>query len=82
MAYSSTLNVSQLSPKVRSFVEEKVRLCQPDNIHICDGSEEENKYLLEFMKNDGLIEPLTKYENWYDFIANIRNDLIDLIDFF
>jgi len=65
-----------LSSKVRNFVEEKARLCQPDNVHICDGSEKENNYLLALMQKQGMIEPLNKYENWYDFIINIRYGLI------
>ena len=57
---------SQLSPKVRSFVEEKAKQCQPKDIHICDGSEAENKLLLDLMQKQGMIEPLPKYDNWYD----------------
>lgn len=60
-------NISQLSPKVKNFVEEKAKVCQPKDIHICDGSEAENKYLLNLMQKQGMIEPLTKYENWYTF---------------
>lgn len=54
----------QLSPKVKSFVEEKAKLCQPKDIHICDGSEAENRYLIDLMIKQGMVEPLPKYENW------------------
>ena len=57
-------NVNHLSPKVKNFVEEKAKLCEPNNIHICDGSEAENKYLLDLMQKQGMIEPLNKYDNW------------------
>ncbi len=66
-SFASKENIFQLSPKVKSFVEEKARVCQPNDIHICDGSETENRYLLDIMQKQGMIEPLTKYENWYEF---------------
>lgn len=54
---------SQLTPKVRLFVEESVALCQPDQIHICDGSEFENKTLLKILEDQGTITSLPKYNN-------------------
>ncbi|XP_018792551.1 PREDICTED: phosphoenolpyruvate carboxykinase [GTP] [Bactrocera latifrons] len=56
-------NVSNLTPAVKIFVEESVALCQPDQVHICDGSDIENKILLKLMLDDGTIIPLPKYEN-------------------
>lgn len=53
-----------LGTKVRDFVEEKIILCQPDNVHICTGSHLENENLLNLMKEQGVIEPLPKYKNW------------------
>lgn len=43
-------NLQGLGPKVRKFVEENIKLCQPDMIHICDGSEEENRSLLNLLQ--------------------------------
>ncbi|XP_011193927.1 phosphoenolpyruvate carboxykinase [GTP] [Zeugodacus cucurbitae] len=56
-------NVSNLTPSVKAFVEDSVALCQPDQVHICDGSDIENKILLKLMLEDGTIIPLPKYEN-------------------
>ncbi|XP_013777483.1 phosphoenolpyruvate carboxykinase, cytosolic [GTP]-like isoform X1 [Limulus polyphemus] len=56
-------DLSNLRPKVKEYVEQKARLCKPENIHICDGSEAENNYLLDLMKRQGMITPLRKYEN-------------------
>ncbi|KAL7631649.1 UNVERIFIED_CONTAM: hypothetical protein RMT77_018053 [Armadillidium vulgare] len=56
-------SLSQLKPKIRSFVEESAQLCQPENIHVCDGSEKENRNLINIMRKDGMIEPLPKYQN-------------------
>ncbi|GLH11150.1 Phosphoenolpyruvate carboxykinase [GTP] [Gryllus bimaculatus] len=56
-------DLQMLSPQVRSFVEEAVTLCQPENIHICDGSENENAQLLHLMQLQGTIQPLPKYDN-------------------
>ncbi|KAG8229583.1 hypothetical protein J437_LFUL010175 [Ladona fulva] len=56
-------NLEKLHPKVKEFVEDSVKLCQPDTIHICDGSEAENDHLLKIMQEKGMIENLPKYEN-------------------
>ncbi|KAF0293544.1 Phosphoenolpyruvate carboxykinase, cytosolic [GTP] [Amphibalanus amphitrite] len=52
-----------LRPKVREFVERTVRMCQPAEVHVCDGSEAENANLLNQMAESGVLEPLTKYDN-------------------
>ncbi|XP_067005822.1 phosphoenolpyruvate carboxykinase [GTP] isoform X2 [Anabrus simplex] len=52
-----------LSPKVRAYVEECAALCQPENIHICDGSDSENLQLLRLMQHQGTIQSLPKYDN-------------------
>ena len=57
-------DLSRLNDRVRNYVEDKAKLCQPDNLHICDGSENENDYLLNLMLKQGMITPLPKYENW------------------
>jgi phosphoenolpyruvate carboxykinase (GTP) len=56
-------STQKLSPKVKTFVEEAVTLCQPDEVHICDGSERENMFLLKLMQKQGTIVPLPKYDN-------------------
>nr|XP_037284357.1 phosphoenolpyruvate carboxykinase, cytosolic [GTP]-like isoform X1 [Rhipicephalus microplus] len=57
--------LSALPNHVRAYVEEKQRLCQPNAVHICDGSEAENNYLLDLMLKAGSIVPLPKYRNCY-----------------
>lgn len=52
-----------LSPKVRAFIEESVLLCQPETIHICDGSNREYMQLLRLLQTQGTIIALPKYEN-------------------
>lgn len=56
-------DVSALSPKLRAYLDESVALCQPQNIHICDGSAREYQMLLRLMQEQGTIVPLPKYEN-------------------
>ena len=53
-----------MSIKVLAFLEHDVELCQPDKIHICDGSDEENQLLIDSLVAEGIIQPLPKYENW------------------
>lgn len=58
-------NLQSLPPAVRDFIQSNAKLCQPESIHICDGSEEENKRLLDVMVEQGMIKKLSKYENWW-----------------
>ena len=53
-----------LSPRIKQFVDENAKICQPDNIYVCDGSEEENTKLIEKLEQDGRLDKLTKYDNW------------------
>nr|MBP8989535.1 phosphoenolpyruvate carboxykinase [Clostridia bacterium] len=39
--------------KLQEWVDEVAELCQPDRVYWCDGSEEENKRLLEMMTETG-----------------------------
>lgn len=57
-------DLAALAPAVREFVESSLALCQPDSLHICDGSVEENEALLAQMQEQGMIKKLSKYENW------------------
>ena len=56
--------LEDLQPHIRQYILEKVDVCQPDNIHICDGTEEENVSMLNQLEKDGMIKRLTKYSNW------------------
>lgn len=57
-------DLGSLSPAVREFVESNVALCQPESVHICDGSDQENRAILTQLEEQGMIKKLTKYENW------------------
>ena len=54
-----------LPAKVQDYVADKVKLCQPDNVYICDGSKEENESLINELIEAGVLTKLTKYDNWY-----------------
>ena len=43
-----------ISPKLEKWVKEWSDLCQPDAIHWCDGSAEENQKLLDMMVQSGM----------------------------
>ena len=62
VSYSSGL--ARVPKNVQQYIEDKAKLCQPDRIHICDGSEEENKILLELLEKSGSIQRLKKMDNW------------------
>ena len=57
-------NFEDLFPKVQDYVADKVKLCTPDNLHICDGSPEENQALIKQLMDDGIATPLFKHDNW------------------
>jgi len=50
--------------QVRAYIQETTSLCEPQNIHICDGTETENSLLLRLMVQQGTIQALPKYDNW------------------
>ncbi|XP_006896914.1 PREDICTED: phosphoenolpyruvate carboxykinase, cytosolic [GTP] isoform X1 [Elephantulus edwardii] len=65
--------LDSLTSAVREFVESSAKLCQPDYIHICDGSEEENQRLLDRMEQEGVIKKLRKYENCWLALTDPRD---------
>lgn len=65
--------LDSLPAAVREFVEHNVKLCQPDHIHICDGSEQENRQLLDQMEEQGTIKRLKKYENCWLALTDPRD---------
>lgn len=77
--YSTVADTSKLKewtkhPKLISWIEEQVRLCQPENLHLCDGSEAEyNKFTADMVKS-GVLTPLKKRKN--SFLA--RSDPQDV----
>ncbi|NXL81733.1 PCKGC protein, partial [Leptocoma aspasia] len=66
-------DLESLSPEARDFIEANAKLCQPECIHICDGSEEENKKLLDIMVEQGMIKKLNKYENCWLALTDPRD---------
>ncbi|OXB59321.1 hypothetical protein ASZ78_011854 [Callipepla squamata] len=66
-------DLESLPPQVREFIESNAKLCQPENVHICDGSEEENKKILDIMVEQGMIKKLSKYENCWLALTNPRD---------
>uniref|UniRef100_L7WFW7 Phosphoenolpyruvate carboxykinase [GTP] n=1 Tax=Colias meadii TaxID=72251 RepID=L7WFW7_COLME len=55
--------IAALTPKVRAFIERSAALCEPEHVHVCDGSEAEASALLQLMQNQGTLKPLPKYDN-------------------
>ncbi|NXA03370.1 PCKGC protein, partial [Sapayoa aenigma] len=66
-------DLESLSPEARNFIETNAKLCQPENIHICDGSEEENKKILDIMVEQGMVKKLSKYENCWLALTDPRD---------
>lgn len=63
-------NFESLPSKVQKFIAEKTELCQPDSLHICDGSEEEKKQLADLLLQNGMAQKLDKMDNCYAVRTN------------
>ncbi len=50
-------------PKVKAWVEEVAKMCQPDSVYVCDGSQKEYDTLMKKMIDSGLAIPLKKRPN-------------------
>ncbi|NXX55589.1 PCKGC protein, partial [Scopus umbretta] len=66
-------DLQSLPPEARDFIESNAKLCQPESIHICDGSEEENKKILDIMVEQGMIKKLSQYENCWLALTDPRD---------
>ncbi|CAG0891996.1 unnamed protein product [Darwinula stevensoni] len=55
--------IEDLHPKVRHWLEYCINLCQPDRVHMCDGSEEEDLALREYLRKEHMVEDLPKMKN-------------------
>lgn len=61
---ASPVKLTDLCPAIQSFVNEQVKVCQPDKVYVCDGSEEENHAVIQQLIDDGRLVQLSKYNNW------------------
>ena len=53
--------------KIKAWVEEIAKMCQPDSIYVCDGSVAEYDRLMQEMVDAGLATPLAKKANSFLF---------------
>ncbi|RPI14115.1 MAG: phosphoenolpyruvate carboxykinase (GTP) [Ignavibacteriae bacterium] len=56
--------------KLKNWVKEMAELCQPDSVHWCDGSEEENQNLIAQCVNSGQFIPLKQRKNSYWVVSD------------
>lgn len=54
-----------LPRKVQTFIAENVKLCCPNGIYLCDGSEEEAEEMTDKLVNRGMLTKLEKLDNCY-----------------
>jgi len=54
-----------LPSSVRTWTLEQIELCQPENLHIMDGSLAEDKALKAALVKRGVLTPLPKYDNCF-----------------
>ena len=67
--FNSIIIMRTLNQKLINWVNEWAELCQPEKIHWCDGSQDENKRLLDEMTASGMCVKLNeaKRPNSYYF---------------
>ena len=75
---TSNINVKSLTPAIQKFVDDNVRLCRPDNVYVCDGSERENQAFVTRLIRDGRLTKLDKYENWSAYFSSIRREIFSI----
>jgi len=56
---------SSLPSIVKSWARTQIELCQPDALHIMDGSLDEDKKIKSQLVKSGVLIPLTKYNNCF-----------------
>lgn len=56
--------------KLKDWVSQMAELCQPDSVHWCDGSAEENQMLIDQCVKSGQFKPLKKRENSYWVVSD------------
>lgn len=59
--------------KLNEWVKQIAELCQPDSVHWCDGSEEENQKLISQCVQSGQFVPLKKRPNSYWVVSDPRD---------
>lgn len=59
--------------KLLAWVDEMAKLCKPDKIHWCDGSEEENQMLIKQAVEAGSFKPVPKRPNSYWVISDPKD---------
>jgi phosphoenolpyruvate carboxykinase (GTP) len=59
--------------KLLQWVNEMVALCQPDSVHWCDGSEEENQMLIQKVVENGSFIPVPKRPNSYWVVSDPKD---------
>ncbi len=50
-------------PKLKAWVEEVAKMCEPKDVYVCDGSQAEYDRLMKIMIDSGLATPLKKRPN-------------------
>jgi hypothetical protein len=55
--------------KLINFVEESAKLCQPKDIHVCDGSEKEYNQLAQMLVNSGTLTKLDPVKRPNSYLA-------------
>lgn len=59
--------------KLLKWVDEIAKLCKPDKIHWCDGSQEENEALIRICVENGSFVPIPKRENSYWVVSDPKD---------
>ncbi len=59
--------------KLLKWVDEIAKLCKPDKIHWCDGSQEENDALIKICVENGSFVPIPKRENSYWVVSDPKD---------
>jgi len=59
--------------KLLQWVDDMVKLCKPDSVHWCDGSQQENDSLIKINVANGSFKPIPKRPNSYWVISDPKD---------
>eukprot|EP00818_Percolomonas_sp_WS_P007353 CAMPEP_0117438888 /NCGR_PEP_ID=MMETSP0759-20121206/2286_1 /TAXON_ID=63605 /ORGANISM="Percolomonas cosmopolitus, Strain WS" /LENGTH=621 /DNA_ID=CAMNT_0005230595 /DNA_START=754 /DNA_END=2619 /DNA_ORIENTATION=+ len=65
----SSTTLSFQNSALYNFVEENVRLCQPESVHVCDGTESEYDRLIQRQVDEGLLIKLNEKKRPNSYLA-------------
>lgn len=63
---------SKLPANAVEYVDKIVSVCQPESVHVFEGTEKDRVDVFKLMRRQGAIKPLIKYDNWLQLTTTVN----------